>query len=153
GPDVVGGGDFGSGAVHHDFAAINQHGSRAERVDGGQIVADEKDGAAAVRDFVHLSEALFLKFEVADGQNFVDEENFRLEMGGYGEGQAHLHSGAEMLQRSVEVTIDFRERNDGILFPVDFAFAHPENGAAEINVLATGELGVKAGTDLEQAAL
>jgi hypothetical protein len=41
-------------------------------------VADEEDGAAGAGDLVHLAEATFLEFGVPDGQDLVDDQDFRL---------------------------------------------------------------------------
>ncbi len=40
-----------------------------------------------------FSRHFFWKFDVADREHFVDQQDFRLEVGGHGERQAHLHPG------------------------------------------------------------
>ena len=44
------------------------------------------------RDLVHLAQALLLELGVADRQHLVDDQDFRLEMRGDGEGEAHIHA-------------------------------------------------------------
>ena len=90
-----------------------------------------------LRNFLHFAEALLLKFEVADGQHFVHEQNFGLEMRGHGKRQPHLHSRAEMLQRRIDETFDLGEIDDLVELAVDFSLAHPENRAAQVDIFAS----------------
>ena len=135
-----------------DPAALNQDGAGAQFLERSHIVADKEDGAAFAGDVAHFAEAFFLERGVAYGENFVHEENFGLQVRGDGEGQAHLHAAAVMLERGFEESLDFGEGHDFVELAVDFGFAHAENGAAHVDVFAAGELGVKAGADFEQAA-
>src|ERR1700733_7970141 len=115
------------------------------------LVADEDNRTTAVGHLLHLTEALLLELEVADGQYLVYEQNFGLEMSGNGERQAHLHPGAEMLERCFDKALDIRERDDRVVFLADLALAHSKNGAAQIYVFAARELGMKARADFEKA--
>ena len=99
-----------------------------------------------------LPRHFFWKVDVADGEHFVYEENFRLEMGGDGEGEADVHTGGIVLDGGVDEFVDFGEGYDFVELAVDLSLAHAQDGAAEIRILATGELAVEAGTDLEEAA-
>ena len=115
-------------------------------------MADENDGAAVAGYVTHFAQAFFLEGGVAYGQDFVYQEDFGLEVGCYGEGQAHLHAAAVMLERGVQEALDFGEGHDFVEFAVYFGFAHAENGAAHVDVFAAGEFGMKAGADFEEAA-
>ena len=57
-----------------------------------------------------------------------------------------------VLQRSIEEAFHFREIHDLVEFPVDFRFAHAQDGATHIHIFAAGELGVETGADFEKAA-
>ena len=52
----------------------------------------EKDGAAFSGYVAHFSEAFLLEGGVADGEDFVHQQDFWLEVSGDGEGQTHLHA-------------------------------------------------------------
>ena len=106
----------------------------------------------ALRHFTHFPEAFLLKRQVADGEHFVHEQDFRLEVRGDGKRQAHLHSRAVMLQRRVDEIGDFGKGDDLVEFAVDFLLAHAENRAVQIRIFAAGQLGVKARADFQQAA-
>lgn len=149
-PTVAGGG-FGARAVKVDNAAIEDNAPRAQRIHRTHIVADEEDGAAGAGDFLHFAEAFLLEGGVADGEDFVDEEDFGFEMGGDGEGEAHAHAAAVMLERRVDEALDFGKGDDLVEFADDFGFAHAEDGSAEEDVFAAGELRMEAGADFEKA--
>ena len=55
-------------------------------------MADEDHRAALLRHFVELSEASLLEGRVAHGEDLVDQQDLRFEMGGDGERQPHPHS-------------------------------------------------------------
>ncbi len=115
-------------------------------------MADEDDGAAAAGDVLHFAEAFFLECGVADGEDFVDEQDFGLEVRGDGEGQAHLHAGGIMLERAYRESARLRRRPRFRRTCGRFRPAHAQDGAAEENVFAAGQLGMEAGADFEQAA-
>src|SRR5580658_1851478 len=140
------------GAFFSDLAAVNPEDALAEPADLAHLVADEDDGAAAPGNVLHFAEAFFLEFDVSNGENFVHKQDFRFQVRGYGEGQTHLHSSAEVLQRSIEKALDFGERDDRFFFAFDFAFAHAEDRAAEVDVFTASQLGMNPGAYFQQAA-
>ena len=56
-----------------------------------------------------------------------------------------------MLNRRIKKFLDLGKCDDFIKFSPDFPLRHPEDGAVEKDVFPSGELGVKARADLEQA--
>ena len=89
---------------------------------------------------------------IAHRQHFIHQQRFRLQVRGHGECQAHLHSGAVMLQRRIDKISDFGKGHDLIEFAVDFPAAHAQNRAVQIGVLAAGQFRVKAGAHFQEAA-
>src|SRR5215472_3310926 len=89
----VGGGDLVSGAVLADLAAVDPDDALAETANLVELVGNEDDGAAGAGDVAHSAETFFLEVYIANREYFIDEEDFRLEMGGDGKGQAHVHAG------------------------------------------------------------
>lgn len=104
-----------------------------------------------VADLIHLSHALFLEFGVADGEDFVDEEDFGVEMGGYGEGEADVHAAGVAFYGGIQELFDLGEVDDGVEVLFDLGFAHAEDRAVQVDIFAPRELGMEAGADLEQA--
>ena len=113
---------------------------------------DDQHGAAvAARHLVHLAKAFFLELGVADGEHLVDDQDLRLQMGGDGEGEAHIHARGIALDRGVEEFLDLGEGDDLVEFLADLGAAHAEDRTIQIDVLPPGQFGVKTGADLEQA--
>ena len=52
------------------------------------------------------------KADVADREDLVDDQDLGLEMGGHGEGQAHVHAAGVALDRRVEELLDLGELDD-----------------------------------------
>jgi len=73
-------------------------------------------------------------------------------MSRYRKCQAQVHARRIALDRRFDEFFDFSEGDDFVEFALDLGFLHAEDGAIEVDVLAAGQLRVKAGADLEQAA-
>src|SRR5271165_1914071 len=149
---LVGGDDFVGVAVLADLAVVDPDYAVAESADLVELVGDEDHGTAGAGHVAHFAEAFFLEIYVADGQDFVDEEDFGFEVGGDGEGQADVHAGGVVLYGRVDEFFEFGEGYDFVEFAGDVALAHAQDGAGEESVFAAGEFGVEAGADFEEAA-
>ena len=95
----VGRNDFVGVAVFADLAIIDPDDAMTEAANLIKLVADEDDGAAGTGDVAHFAETFFLEIDVADGEDFIDEKNFRLEMGGDCKGEADVHAAADSVSR------------------------------------------------------
>ena len=104
--------DLSGRALTPNLAAVDPENALAEAADLIHLMADEDDRAAALGNFLHLAEAFLLEFEIADGEHFIHQQNFRFEMRRDGKGEAHLHAGAEMLERRIDEALDFGESDD-----------------------------------------
>ena len=67
----------------------------------------------------HLAQTFLLKRRVADRQDLVHDQNFRLQMRGDGERQSHIHAATVSLDRRVEELLDFGKRHDLVEFALD----------------------------------
>src|SRR5204863_1413744 len=56
----------------------------AELLNRPHVMADEQNGSTAPRHIAHRAEAFLLELEVADGEDLIDDEDFRLQVGGHG---------------------------------------------------------------------
>src|SRR5262249_50532418 len=131
---------------------LHQQDPAAKRLDCRHIMTDQQYGAIPSGYFRHFAEAFLLKIGVTDGQHFIDDQYAGIEMGGDSECKPHIHAGGISLHRRVEEFFYAGKIDDLLEFRIDLFSGHPENGAVEINVLASGQLGVKAGTDFQQTA-
>src|SRR5205823_1270262 len=96
-------------------------------------------------------EALLLKLRITNGQDFIHDEDLRIEMGCHCERQPHIHSARIPFHRRVEELVDLSEGDDFLEFASDLRPAHAEDCAVQEDVLASGQLRMKAGAYFEQA--
>ena len=143
--DEIGGITFaGDGAMGQPNRAV------AHVLHAAEIVRDQDDGAAVVAKLHELLEAALLERHVAHGQNLVDDEQAWIDVDRNSEGQTHVHARGVRLDRRVDEALEAGEL-DNLLEPLrDLAPCHSENRRVQKDVLATGELGMKAGTEFEQ---
>src|SRR5260370_29938307 len=139
-------------AFHTNLDRVNPNPGVGETTNLIELMRDEDDCASCAGDIAHLAEAFFLEIYVADGQDFIDEENLRLEVSSDSEGQADVHAGGVVLYGSVNKFFELGEGHDFIELALDFALAHAEDGAGEKRVFVAGQLRMKAGADFEERA-
>ena len=68
---------------------------------------------------LHLAQAFLLEFRIANSKYLVDDKDFRLQMSGYGKGQADFHAAAVMLYWSVDEFFYTAKSNDLIKLGLD----------------------------------
>ena len=103
-------------------------------------------------DIADFAETLFLELQIAYGEDLVNQQDFRFEVGGNGKCQAGTHPAGVTLDWCINESFDLRESDDLVELTMDFRLRHPENRAVEIDVLPAGEFGMKTRTDLKQRA-
>jgi hypothetical protein len=146
----VGFDDLVSRPDRHHLPVPEHQDAMAQAADRRHVVADEEDGAAAAGDILHRAEAFALERDVAHGEDLVDQQDFGPQMGGDGEGEAHLHAGAVALDGRVHEGFQSRELHDPAVLLADLPLAQAQDGAVEEDVLAAGQLGMEAGADFQQ---
>ena len=144
--------DLINGADVVDAAALHEDAVGAEGLDGGHGVGDEEDSAAAaVGDILHFADALALELGIADREDFIDNEDFGVEVGGDGEGESDAHAGGVAFDGGVEEFFDFGEGDDVVELAFDLEAGHAEDGApVHVDVFAAGQIGVEAGANFEE---
>ena len=76
-------------------------------------MADEQHRApASAADILHLADGFFLELGVTDGQDFIDDQDLGLQMGGDGESEPHGHAGRVALDWRVDVAFTSGECDD-----------------------------------------
>src|ERR1700704_1028899 len=111
-----------------DLSVTEQDATRAKVADRVNVVAYENDGTPFFRrDVFHLSHTLFLKLGVADSKDFIDQQNFRIEMGRDGKGEPHVHAARVSFHRRIEKLLDLGEGDNVVEFSADFGPGHAEN--------------------------
>ncbi len=146
----VRGDHFARRSALHDFSGVEPDHVFAELGDEAHVVTHDEHGPAGPADVLHLSEAFSLERDVADRENFVNDQHVRLEMRGDGECETDVHAGRVTLHRRVDERLDFGEGDDLIELAADLRARHAEDRAIEKHVLASRQLGMKSDSDFEQ---
>ena len=145
---------FGNHAVRFadiDHAAvIEPQDAIADRLHVADGVRNEQDGDTALAEFVDLAHAALAKVNVADGQRFIHQQDFRIDIDRDGEGQAHHHAAGVGLDRLVDEVADFGEGGDVFVPLVDLARGESQDRAVEVDVIAAAEFRIEAGAEFEQ---
>src|SRR5215472_14492381 len=123
-----------------NLAVVDPDDALAKAANLIELMGDEDDSAADAGDVAHFSEAFFLEIDVADGEDFVHEQDFRLEVGGDGKGQTNVHAGGVVFDGRVNELFKLGEGNDFVEFAGDLALAHSQDGAGKEGVFAAGQL-------------
>ena len=110
----------------------------------------EQDRLAAAPELAELVEALVREALVADRQHLVDEQHVGIDVDRHGEAETHVHAGRVGLHRRVDEILQLRELDDLVEAPRDLALRQAEHDAVDEDVLAAGDLGMKAGAQLDQ---
>ena len=139
-------------AVEGDAALAQQDRALAQSLDRVRIVRDEDDRPAVPVEVEDPVEALALERGVADGEDLVEQEHVGIEVRRDGEPEAHEHPRRVGAHGDVDEVLELRERDDLVEALADVRALQPEDRAVEEDVLASGEVGMEAGAELEQRA-
>ena len=115
-----------------------------------QRVRDEYGRCAAAYDLAHLGLALLAERTVADGEHLVKDQNIRLDKARDRESEAALHARGELLERPVLKLAQFGKVYDRLVGLVHELARIAQHCAAQIRILAHGQVTVKAAAQLEQ---
>ena len=113
---------------------------------------EQHSTSSAAGDILHLADGLLLELGVADGEDFVDDEDFGLEVGGDGKAEADHHAARIALDRRVEISFAAAEVHDFVELALDFRRRHPHDRPVHEDVLPAGHFGMEAGADLQERA-
>ena len=137
-------------AVEGDLALPKEHGAIAQPLDRLGVVRDEQDRSAAVLELGDLAEALALELLVADGEHLVEQQHVGLDVRGDREAEPHEHAGRVGAHREVDELLELGERDDLVHHLADACARQAVDRPVEVDVLASAEIGVEAGAELEQ---
>ena len=150
GPPPVGGGHVDRIAFGHDLAPFEEQSAVAVLLDADQIVRHEDHRPALALVAGKDLEAFGLEARVADGKHLVHEQDRRLGLDGDREAEAHLHARGVVLELLVGKAFQVREMHDRVHPAAQLRPAEAEDGAVQVDVLASGELRVEAHAELQE---
>jgi len=150
GAALVGLEHFIHGTVHDELAMIEPERAGAKTLQRAEGVGDAEDGAALIADFENLVDAFGLELLVADGEDFINDENLRIEIDGDGEGEAEHHTVGIGAERLVDEIVEFGKVDNGFVKIAGLFSSETEKRGIEANVFAASEIGMKAGAEFEE---
>src|SRR5215471_5462024 len=95
--------NFCRSACHCYLSVMEQDGAVAESLNCTEIVRDQYNCPAVVPKMINEFQTLCLKNDVADSQDFVQEQNVGIEVGCYRETEPHIHACRVALHRDIDV--------------------------------------------------
>ena len=144
-------------AVHH-FAGIaeggdasfdHQRGAIGKALDESEIVRDEQDGDLAFLELHELLDATVGEDRVADGERFVHNQNFGIDVNRRGEREANVHPGGIFFHRPIHKRPDFGKAFDRRKHAVHVRTRDAEDFSIQEDVFTTREFRVEAGAQFE----
>ena len=87
---------------------------------------------------------------VADCEHFVHEQDVRIDVNRHREPETHVHPGRVRLHRRVDEFLELGELDDLVEAARDLLLGQAEHDPVDEDVLAAGDLGVKAGAELDE---
>ena len=125
----------------------------AELTNRSHIMTNEEDcSALALGNVFHLADGFLLELGIADGEDFVHNEDLRFQERSYGEAKTDSHTGGITLHRGVDIAFAAGEIDDFIQLAVNLSTGHTEDSAIQIDILATGHFLMKTRADFQQGA-
>src|SRR5262245_49784574 len=91
----------------------------------------------------HLAETFLLKFCIADGEHFIHDQYFRLEMCRDCKSEPQIHAGGISFDGRINKLTDFREINNFIEFIVNLIAFHSQDRTVHINILSSSKFRMK----------
>ncbi len=113
-------------------------------------VADQQDRSAIVLELFQPREAFGLELGVADRQGFIDDQQLRMHLRLHRERQAHHHAAGIAADRLVDERTDVGEGENAIEAGIHLVLAQAQDRGIQIDVLAPGEFGIEAASQLQQ---
>ena len=148
---LVGSNDLGWRPTGNQLTVVHQRDAVAEFFDRHQVVRDEEHRRSRSPQLGEPIEALPLEGSVADGEHLVDEQHVRLDVDRHREAEPDVHPGRVVLHRLVDEPLEPRRTRRSRRSAWISRRRSPSTDRVHVDVLATGELGMEAGPQLNAA--
>ena len=146
---VVVGDNIARGARKQAFPFFDQNRAIAEVDDHLGTVRDKENRRTLAFQSFDPCEAFSREGLVPDGQNLVDDDDFRIHVDRGRKGQAGVHSRRVNLYGSIKKVADLGEICDGVDAVADFRTGEPHDRCVHEDVFTARELGVETGSQSE----
>ena len=116
----------------------------------GRRVVTHEQHRSRLHEVAQKTHAFLGEKSVPNGQGFVDDQDVRVHVSDHGECQAHVHAARIILDGLLDEVPDVREGGDVVESCVDFFLGEPQHRRIHVHILAAGEFGIEARSQLEQ---
>src|SRR4051794_23045528 len=115
-------------------------------------MADKQHRATTGAHVAHLAKAFLLKARIANGEDFVDKQNFALQIGRNSKREPQVHAAGISLYWSIDELFDLSKSDDLVEFALDLGLSHAQDGAVQEDVFPSTEFLVKSRANFQQAS-
>jgi hypothetical protein len=136
--------------IRHHAALVQPDSPVAEGPHRVGAVGNEEDRHPLPPQVVNPFQAFALEGLIPHRQHLVHQQNLRVGVDRDREAQPHIHPRGVMLHRDVYEPLQFGETDDVVQTAADLGPAQAQNGAVEVDVLPTGQVGVKARAQFQE---
>ena len=115
-------------------------------------MAHNEDRTPLRLELLKLMEAFRLKEHISDGESFIDDQYFRIDIDRDCKSQPHKHTAGIGLYRLVDKIPDIGKSQYVVQPPVDLFFRETDHRPVQIDILQTGVLSVKSRAQFQKSA-
>ena len=134
-----------------NFRVVQDQGLVADVADALDVVSDIDYGPALFLKLPDLADALMLEVGVPHRQDFIHQQDIRIEVDGDREGQADVHAVGVSMNRLVDELPDLGELEDGSQARLHLGAGHSQDITVEEDVFPPGEVGVEARSQFQDS--
>ena len=113
-------------------------------------MGDKNNGLFVVFKINKVIVAFLLEGGVADGEDFIEEQDVTAGANGDREGQANLHAGRIIFELLVLKIFELGKFPNIVIHGVYFFIAKTEESAVHIDIFATGKFGIKPDAEFDE---
>src|SRR5690348_2518336 len=136
--------------VFQQFTLIDQQHAIAKFADHLHVVGNHNHGLPAFTKAADALVAFLAESGIAHRQNLVNQQDIRVNLGGHGESQSHVHAGRILFDRGINEFANLREVYDALLPFQNLPAGQTQQQAVNEDVLPSGEFVVKSGPQFNQ---
>jgi hypothetical protein len=141
---------LGNRPVERHAPAVEHDNPRARALDRRRVVRDQHKRGPRLHLLADPRQALPLERLVPHGEDLVDQQHVRVQVGDDRKAQPQVHAGRIRLHRHVDEVTELGELDDAIDTLLDLLAGEAVQRAVQVDVLAARELRAEAGAQLEQ---
>ena len=147
---AVGVGHLPGVAALDQAAGVEPERAIAQLLDQPEVVAHQHQRPPGGEELLDPAQAAVRERRVAHRQHLVDQQDLGVGVDRHREAEPHVHARRVVLDRLVDEAFETGEAHDVVVARLDLGALQAEHRSVDEDVLATRDLGVEAGAELDQ---